>query len=961
MLLLLLIISGALALGFGGVVAWRVIPDGRNSRKALKGHEGSPDAELRDRIADDARERRLLAFPAGRLRNSSVCGVIGNVLRHTDGSYTKAYRLSVCNSIYDDDGVVDGRIDDLGSLVGSGSFPPGTTFQFRFNATPDAGSALKRHLDARGTHGTHPLAGLLHASSVGFYEQAASQRLFRSLSLSLWVKVPAKHSNDKTGFSAFLPSVARELKRRGLKGFLKSFPEALGRAAAKSVVARTLADEEEALKAAGQVFKAVEDQCPTDLQLEPMTRAELWDAVYRSHRQNAVASPALPDRLGLDVRDYLCAETIQGTGWFLLHGSYPVSVVSAFLPPRPIVTADSMRKLTANPALTSRHVVITEFVCLEHEKAKKALENAISETERTGNTLLGRKELKHDAKARKEDLNLLLADVERGQRTLIESRFYVVVYGRKARTRAELEASIDQLDADCGAMVAAIKRIPGADAEREEPAALRAMYLRSLAGDFDRAKTGREQPEVGDSMAALIPTEGAWPGSPRPHTIYTTPSGQLTAIDLYDRSKIKSPTVLITSASGEGKSVTGGGIINDCLAHIPDLDVAAIDYYRSLGPLVDLLHGRHIRFDEGNARPINSWYYPGLSRGEYPDKIQLAYVQGDIRILAGVDAKDAISKSIIKTIVEEVYKIAVPRNKPGLPDFEPTLSTFLDVLKRYQWKERVAREYAEKIYLALNTFRRDSLLDAPTDPEFKSPSRFDVFELDSLSALDESVRASIAYRIAAQVMRKIGDKLPDGRNKPVLLVFDEMKEIIKNYPAILEVIEHATRMGRKEGVVTLLMSQAYEDFIGTNSEPNPIGTALAKNSGVKLIGKQIGNYQRLAADCGLSENAVAAVQSIKNIAGRQSQWLAVIGSGIDMTVEMFQVNLSPAELWAFTTDTNEKNARVAVANVKPHWPLAVVVATLAQKYPQGLTAEGLTEPDQEWLEALAYTERAAAA
>ena len=127
-------------------------------------------------------------------------------------------------------------------------------------------------------------------------------------------------------------------------------------------------------------------------------------------------------------------------------------------------------------------------------------------------------------------------------------------------------------------------------------------------------------------------------------------------------------------------------------------------------------------------------------------------------------------------------------------------------------------------------------------------------------------------------------------------------------------------MGRKDGVVTLLMSQAYEDFTWTEAEPNPIGIALAKNSGVKLIGKQIGGYERLAKDCELAPNAVAAVRAIKNVAGKQSQWLLVIGSGTDKVVELVQVNLSASKLWTFTTDTNEKNARAVVKRHRPNWP-----------------------------------------
>lgn len=934
----------ALALGMGFGLAHLVFPANTGSRRDIRRWGESPDAALRERTAKDERQRRRLAFPVGRRRNSSVCGLIEGVLRHRDGAYTKGYKLKLAHSIFDEDDVVEGRVDELGRLI-AGSHPPGTTFQFRLNVSPDSGAAIRRHVSSRSTHDTHPLAGLLHASSIGFYDEAARRGVFRDLMLSMWVRVPAKHSRDATGLAALLPYLGREISRRGVFGFLRTLPSAWRRASDKVVVTRSQDDERETLRDASRVFRAVESQAPQDLGLEPMSRDELWDAVYRSHRQNAARSPALPETPGLDVRDYLCAETIEGTGWFLLHGSYPVAVISAFVPPQPFVTADSMRKLTANPALNCRHVCIAEFVCLDEKKAKRKLEASIRQAELTGNTFFGRRELKEDAKARIKDLRLLLQHVEEGRETLLEGRLQVVVYGERVRNREELEAAVERLDEDCDRVIAALKKITGADAEREEPAALRAMYLRSLAGEFDERPTGREHPEVGNSLAALIPTEAAWPGSPRPRTLFATPSGQLTGLDLYDRSKVKSPTVLLTAASGEGKSVAGGRIITDCMDGIAHLKVSAIDNGHSLGPLCELYGGRQVRYDDGGAPSLNPWYYPGLFEGRAPDKIQLAFVEGDIRLLAGIPKTDAVTKAVIRTVVEEVYRIAVARNAPDLPDFEPTLTNFLNILRRYQWKEEVARGEAEKLYLRLKAFKGDPLLDSPTHPDLKKESAFNLFELDSLSALDDAVQAATAYRIAAEVMRSIGDRLPDGTYRPVLLVFDEMKEIIRKYPAILEVIEYATRMGRKEGVVTLLMSQAYEDFTGTQTEPNPIGIALAKNSGVKLIGKQIGPYDALVRDCQLSPEAAGAISAIRNIPGRQSQWLLVIGSGADKIVELVQVNLSSVELWTYTTDTSEKNARLTVQSARPHWPMAVVVAALADKYPRGLTGEDLTHID----------------
>jgi hypothetical protein len=68
----------------------------------------------------------------------------------------------------------------------------------------------------------------------------------------------------------------------------------------------------------------------------------------------------------------------------------------------------------------------------------------------------------------------------------------------------------------------------------------------------------------------------------------------------------------------------------------------------------------------------------------------------------------------------------------------------------------------------------------------------------------------------------------------------------------------------------------------------------------------------------------------------------VIGSGADKIVQMAEIHLSPAMLWANTNDTNEANARRLVENLRPDLPLDLIVTWLADKYPRGLTAAGLT-------------------
>ena len=52
------------------------------------------------------------------------------------------------------------------------------------------------------------------------------------------------------------------------------------------------------------------------------------------------------------------------------------------------------------------------------------------------------------------------------------------------RNLSELKQSVEVLDEQCERMVAAIRQIPGANADREEPEALRALYPSAIAGEL---------------------------------------------------------------------------------------------------------------------------------------------------------------------------------------------------------------------------------------------------------------------------------------------------------------------------------------------------------------------------------------------------------------------------------------------------------------------------------------------
>ena len=882
---------------------------------------------------------RRLTRPAGRKRDSSIVGIYRDALRHKDGSLTVAYNVEAPPTMFADDALVDIRYDDLARMLAFEK-PAGTLVQFRYSTIPDPGYAIINCIGSRAERRTHTLASLLQASNLEFIESGAKRVPYRRSVLTMWVRVPPKKRTNSTlsALADFNQAVRNEIDTDGFFAALRHMPASYSRTADDAVVRRTLEDEQRNYSHANQVWRQIENSSP--LVLRRFMRQEIWEAVFFGNCQNAGSIPILPDRPGRDLRDYLCSETIEGELNYLMHGEYPVAVVSMFTPPNEFVTADALRGLIGRRDFNSRHTIVTEYLFPAQLKETKRLDRRIKQVKRT----FTRRDNPEGAAALRS-LRAVRDEVAGARESLLPTRFYVVLYGERARNFAELKASLEQLDEQCEKVVAAIRQIPGVNAEREEPEALRALYPSAIVGELSSNLTGRELTEVSNSVAALTPTEDSWPGAARPHTLLSTATGRLIGIDLFDRNQIPSPLIQIIAAPRGGKSILMAQFACDILASLRDASVNAIDIGETLRPLVTVLSGRYIRPQPDEVRAINIWSYEGLRDGEPPDDVQKALVVGDLKMLARVKDDDKTAEDIISAVVAQVYENIVSQNGPGRPLFEPTLSHFVAQLRTFPFDSEMVRERRETLVLGLSNYIGHPWLDAPTHPDYEQKSPFDVFELGSLRDFPHDIKLSLAYRIATHVARCIGRKRADGTRAPTANLFDEMWEIKEEYPFIFKVLQHAGRKGPKENSITILATHAFEDIEDVAS--------LSKTGNVLFIGKQLGDYSKVVAHAKLSPNGAEAIAHLRTAPGRFSQFVMVIGTGPDQVVEIVQHELSPLMLWTLTTNADERNARNRVLAYYPNWSDMEVHAWLADHYPRGLTALGLREIDETLLEAAA--------
>ena len=907
--------------GIAGIAARRYTEATRN----LKEHEASRAGAVERESAALRADAKRLVKPLGRVRDSQIVGIHEDALRYKNGDLGFAYKVEMKETMFAEDYMVDQVYDEIGRMV-SFDKPVRTVIQSRVTHNPDPGRAILDCINSRAAEGVHLDARLLQTSNLDYFRLKGRDLPYKRYVQSLWVRVPTikKQETVFASIEEFKREVKRYAKRSGWPKTIKALPEIYAACADDKVVRRSIKEERQNYKAAETVTKQIEAASP--LLMSRLKADDLWEAVYFGHNQNANAAPRLPADKNGDLRDLLCTETITGKLDYLMHGDYPVRLVSMLTPPNDTISAGCWRVLMGRPDIYCRHTIVTEYVYEEQKRMIKRLDKRIKQVRRTRT---GKEN--PDADAALAALRNVRVAVTGTSEALVSARTYIIVYGHRAKNRAELERSIEFLDDQCERIISTIRQMPGANAVIEDPADLRVLYDSALVGEMSPQPTGREVIEEAQSLCALMPTEDSWKGAKYPHTVLQTFTKRLIGLDLYDRHRIPSPLAIVLAAPRGGKSVMMAQLALDVLASYADARVVTCDPGSSYGPLVELLKGRHLSFND--QKPVNIWDYPELKEAEAPAGAQIALVIGYLQLLTRDDSKTA--EVVLSAVVEEVYRNLVPLNGPGKPKYEPTHSHFMATLKTYPFKSEEAQAKREMLHLSLQRYVGHEWLDQPTDPAYERESPFDCFALDALSGFQKDVRDALVYTAAARVVRAIGKKRPAGTYTPTVLRFDEMWRLREEYPFILKVLIKGARMGPKFNVVTLLATHAYGDVEELHG--------LTKTADIKIIGRQLDKFDDLVAHADLSEAAIAGIKSIRNAPGRHSQFMLIIGKGEDQVTELIQHELSPLMLWTITSNAQEKDARTKLAAIHPTWSMSELNAWLADRFPRGLVAAGLRE------------------
>lgn len=887
-------------------------------------------AKSKTKSDDDGAKQRK-----GSRRKSQCLSLVGDggAIRLSNGNYMRGFRVELQASLWQESNEVDQIYQGIARLL-SLQKPTGTTMQFRLAVEPDYGMIIDRQRK-EAPETVHATARFMSFVEQEFQAGIAESGTVQFSQLSLWVNVPVKGGNDQkhNGLGELWRNLKRIFKTRDWGNLFS--------VAADSKIIRRLCDEERtAYETAERIFRQIEQNSP--IRLTRLDREETWNALYLGQNQNAFIAPLPPQSPVTDLRPLLCSEEIGWKkSWYVLHGNIPVTMISLFRAPESGHTATLLRQISNNPTITCRRTVITEFVSKDVSKTKSDLKRQRKSIKKSSTNLKGQKEFSEENQRAMSEISEALQELTNESAGTLDMRFYILIYGDRANTKAELDASVKKLEADTEKVIAVMRRsMDGADVARVPPSALRALYERTLVGEFRPDKTEWEITETAHNLSPFVPVESAWTGDRKPHSIYQTLSGKFTGINFYRNKLMSSPTILVLGEAGSGKSLWLIGQAIDILANYPKARIFVVDFGESFAPVCEVLGGEYHQFSVTNVRTINIWDYDGLELGEPPDEVQKNLVVEDALILSKTDAnseRGQLRASILRKCVEEVYADEIPYNLTSGFRHEPTHAHLVQKLKNFPFQQGV-KQIAEELAMLLEDYVGHPWIDAPTHSDFRTKNQMVVFEMSSLTQFPADIRRSMSFRVGARVSRAIG-RDESGERVPTALFFEEMHRLKDNpdFAPILRAQGKGVREGRKEMILTYIATHTYEDLSELHG--------IRSNAGAVIIGKQT-ELDTLVNERSLGSAVVNAIRSVQKEDGSYSQFVVNLGKGFTQQNEVIQSSLSPLGLWARTTQPNERNAREKVCRLRPFWTTLEACMWLAQNYPEGLVRAGLDDIDE---------------
>jgi type IV secretory pathway VirB4 component len=473
----------------------------------------------------------------------------------------------------------------------------------------------------------------------------------------------------------------------------------------------------------------------------------------------------------------------------------------------------------------------------------------------------------------------------------------------------------------------AVMRMNGARALPED-LAKRRLYIHSLPGMT--AENKREHDCFTLHGADLVMIESPWRGTPQsPLILLETPYRQLVPFSPFDPS-LSDANVLITAKSGGGKTFMAQLFLT-MMARLNPL-ISILERGNSYRPLVELIGGRCIDVDLEGAETLNAWDLPAGT--SVPSKDKIAFLKNLTRHMIGMHNSHGDTSSLVDNLLTDAIvstyercRTRIDRPIPTFNDLREELVTWRDdsEVERIRDEAQLAavklREWTgEKVYARL--FDRQTTIRTDDNWLF-----FNVEGLTNDPKLESAMSMIIAQAMAERASGRTG--------QANITVLDECWSLLDS-EVLAPQVEQLFRTGRKRGASIWGISQALEDFVGTETNPRKHGPGIVNNVSTKILGQQHGDLKALEQYLHLNATALNELRGFgAPRKGTMAQALLVLGEKAE-TTQTIRIVPTPLEYWVCTTFKRERLYRDWFLKTHRGMPLLQAYEKLAERFPNGL-------------------------
>lgn len=564
----------------------------------------------------------------------------------------------------------------------------------------------------------------------------------------------------------------------------------------------------------------------------------------------------------------------------------------------------------------------------DHAEAVKGFKKQLRKMTAALRDIHGGFRLDMDARVAQGELMEVLNDlISSSLRACSLSLIVGVRTSRPARSRRELEEAERTLADRRQRVLHAMARMNGARGILED-AAKKRLFFSGLPAMADH-ENFREHDALTLHAADLLPVEVPWQGTPNsPLAMFETPYRQLIPFSPFD-SSLSDANLLIIGGTGSGKTFLAQETL--LMAARANPLVSILERGDSYEPLVQLMGGRVITVDLEGTETLNPWDLPP---GETePTRKKIAFLKSLARHMIG--EKPGEDTSLLDSVLTDAIGRTYKRRAAQLSNPVPTFADLRDELGQWRDEERNQRAMDEARLAALKLREwtgekgiYSRLFDAPTTMRLDNGWLF--FNVEKLGS-DPRLETAMSMVIA----NAVSERAAGASGRPSITVLDECWFLLDS-PALAPEVVQLFRTARKRNSSVWGISQAIEDFVGSETEPRPHGPGILKNSSTKIIGKQQGSVASLQEQLFLNSTAVAEIKAFgAPRKGQGAEALLVLGEKAE-TTQTIRVSPTAIEYWICTTFPRERRYRHWYLAGHAEQPRIELYRELAARFPQGL-------------------------